>query len=133
MGSRIYVLELYQGKYYIGKSDDYEKRMKAHFTGNGVPWTRLYRPLKLIEVSPQKTVFDEDNITKSYMMKFGIKNVRGGSYSCVALSEAQERTLQTEFDSILHHCYKCHCPGHLMRDCAKANDERCCFLKFFSF
>ena len=38
----IYVLELEQGKYYIGKTSNLGERMTAHFEGNGSEFTKKY-------------------------------------------------------------------------------------------
>lgn len=42
----IYILELKEGKYYVGKSNNPDDRISKHFTGNGSEWTKKYNPLK---------------------------------------------------------------------------------------
>ena len=46
----IYVLELENNKYYIGKTNSLELRLDSHFNGRGCKWTTKYKPIKLIEL-----------------------------------------------------------------------------------
>ena len=39
----IYVLQLTQGKFYVGKSDNIPARFQAHLDGRGCEWTKLYQ------------------------------------------------------------------------------------------
>jgi predicted GIY-YIG superfamily endonuclease len=43
----VYVLQLRKGKMYVGYTNNYEKRMMAHFNGNGARVTQKYKPLLL--------------------------------------------------------------------------------------
>jgi predicted GIY-YIG superfamily endonuclease len=36
----IYILKLREGKYYIGKTKNVEKRFNEHIAGNGSGWTK---------------------------------------------------------------------------------------------
>ncbi len=76
----IYILQLENDKYYIGKTINPEFRINDHFNSNGSSWTQKYKPINLIEVIPNCDDFDEDKFTIQYMDKFGIDNVRGGSF-----------------------------------------------------
>jgi predicted GIY-YIG superfamily endonuclease len=38
----VYVLQLEDGKYYVGKTADLPKRFKEHREGNGAAWTINY-------------------------------------------------------------------------------------------
>ena len=42
---QVYVLKLENNKYYVGKSNDKEKRIKRHINGNGCTWTKKYNPI----------------------------------------------------------------------------------------
>lgn len=55
----IYVLKLEQDKYYIGKTDNPNIRLENHFSSNGSEWTKLYKPLKIIEIIPNCDNYDE--------------------------------------------------------------------------
>jgi len=44
----IYILELDQNKYYVGKTNNVNFRIQDHINRNGSAWTKKYKPLKLI-------------------------------------------------------------------------------------
>lgn len=76
----VYALKLENNKYYIGKTNkDVVDRYNEHLAGNGSEWTRLYKPIGIVKSQQSSSIFDEDNITKEYMMKYGIDNVRGSA------------------------------------------------------
>lgn len=80
----IYVLELENGKYYIGYSSRYKHRIQEHFDGNGSSWTRLYKPVKVVETL--KGAKDtEREVTLRYMRVYGWENVRGAGYTAVEI------------------------------------------------
>jgi len=83
----IYVLKLTSGKYYVGKTFNIDKRYEEHLSGKGSTWTKLYKPTSIIEVRKSTSGFDEDKVTKEYMAKYGIKNVRGASYVAKELDD----------------------------------------------
>lgn len=114
----IYVLRLMQGKYYIGKSQNPQLRIKAHFDNVKAPsWTQLYPPIETVEVIDNCDDFDEDKYTKKYMDKFGIENVRGGSFSSVVLSSEEINVLKKTLDSVNDRCYSCGRQGHFASVC----------------
>ena len=76
----IYILKLESGKYYIGKSNDVNKRFEQHITGNGSSFTKIYKPVAIDKIIKNTSPFDEDKITKEYMIKYGIDNVRALCY-----------------------------------------------------
>lgn len=117
MTTNIYVLRLEGGRYYIGKSDDVVRRYQQHVRGYGSAWTKIYRPLSLEKVKEDTSPFEEDRITKEYMSKYGVDNVRGGSYVEVELSENQKNALNTEIWSANYCCAKCGRKGHFVKDC----------------
>lgn len=92
----IYVLECKEGKYYVGKTDDVERRFKQHLTGNGSWWTQKYKPIRIVKIIPNTSVFQEDAQVKELMLKHGIDNVRGGSYSREVIDEDSLRFLKRE-------------------------------------
>jgi hypothetical protein len=81
----IYILQLEQGKYYVGKTINPSFRLDSHFNSNGSAWTKLYKPIKMIELIPNCDDYDEDKYTRMFMDKYGIDNVRGGSFVSVEL------------------------------------------------
>jgi cellular nucleic acid-binding protein len=115
----IYVLKLQGGKYYIGKSDDAMKRYQQHLNGYGSAWTKQYKPISLEKVIPNASPFDEDKYTKEYMAKYGIENVRGGSYVSIDISEEQEDLLRREIRGAEDSCQKCGRQGHFANKCTR--------------
>lgn len=89
----IYVLKLEKGKYYVGKTNNPRFRLENHFNSNGSQWTKKYKPLKIIEIKPDCDDYDEDKITRQYMDKYGIENVRGGSFVSINLEQSVIDTL----------------------------------------
>ena len=84
----LYVLKLKDECFYIGQSlkDHYEMRIKKHFKGRGSSWTKLHRPIEVLEeISVDGTYRDielkENQKTFEYMKKYGVKKVRGGFFS----------------------------------------------------
>jgi hypothetical protein len=114
----IYILELNEGKYYIGKTDNPDIRITNHFKHTGSEWTKLYPPVRVIDVIPNCDTYDEDKYTKIYMQKYGIDNVRGGSFCMINLSPEIRKFIQQGIDSSSDNCYRCHNPGHFTSECS---------------
>jgi hypothetical protein len=114
----IYVLKCERNKYYIGKtSRPLQIRAKEHFTNQGSEWTRLYKPIEVIEKIDDADDFDEDKYTKIYMNKYGIDNVRGGSYTQLILQDHVIENLQKELCSANNACFRCNREGHFANNC----------------
>jgi len=124
MTTNIYILKLDQGKYYVGKSKNVAQRYQEHLQGQGSAWTRKYKPMKLDTVIENASPFDEDKQVKIYMAKYGIENVRGGTYVADTLTEEQEHALKAEISSSNDLCNKCGRKSHFFKDCyAKSDTE----------
>ena len=82
----IYILKLQNDKYYVGATNNLDKRLREHMNGNGSEWTKRYKMKSLHKLIHNCNTFDEDKYTKQYMNKFGINNVRGGSFCQIELS-----------------------------------------------
>jgi cellular nucleic acid-binding protein len=120
--TNIYVLRLEGGRYYVGKSDNVMNRYQQHLNGNGSAWTRKYKPLALEKKIENVSPFQKDMITKEYMSKYGIENVRGGSYVEVELSEFQKEALKMETWAAKDLCTQCGRKGHWAKDCYATKD-----------
>jgi len=64
MSTNIYILKLEGGNYYVGKSDNPAQRFIQHINGEGAGWTKKYRPIKLLNIIPNASGFDEDKHVK---------------------------------------------------------------------
>jgi cellular nucleic acid-binding protein len=120
--TNIYVLRLEYGRYYIGKSDDVMQRYQQHLRGSGAAWTRKYKPISLEKTIENVSSFEEDKITKEYMSKYGIDNVRGGSYVEIELSKFHTEALKMEIWAAKDLCTQCGRTGHFVKDCYAKTD-----------
>jgi hypothetical protein len=118
----IYILELENGKYYVGKTNNLDKRLNQHKYGFGSEWTKKYKFINLIEIINSESNFDEDKYTKIYMDKFGIDNVRGGSYNKIELTNNQKENLMTELRTSNNICYRCGRNSHFIKNCYAKTD-----------
>lgn len=112
----VYILKLEQGKFYIGKTVEPHFRINNHFESNGSAWTTRYRPIELLELIPDCDDYDEDKYTKMYMDKFGIDNVRGGSFVSVELSDSTRKFLEQMCRGTNNKCFKCG-KAHFVKNC----------------
>ena len=70
----IYVLELDDNKFYVGKSAKPFSRIGDHAItsitgGTGARWTQMYKPIRIIKMIKAYDEFDEDINTLKYMKK----------------------------------------------------------------
>jgi len=79
----IYKLELEHGKKYIGKTEDPDRRMYQHFSGNGAKVTQKFKPIKG-EIIDKVPGYFSDEVeqahTNKFIKQYGYNNVRGGKY-----------------------------------------------------
>lgn len=115
--ANVYVLRLENGKYYVGKTDNVINRLEDHVSDNGSAWTRTHKPLEVVEVIENASVYTEDAVTKKYMNQFGTENVRGGSYTQMNLDPKLVGSEKLEFRSATDSCLRCGRQGHWARDC----------------
>ena len=90
----IYILQLENNKYYVGKTNNPNFRLNNHFNSNGSSWTNKYKPVQVLKLITDCSDFDEDRYTKEYMSKKGINNVRGGTYCKIKLDNDEYEGLK---------------------------------------
>lgn len=114
----IYVLKLEGGKFYVGKTNDLDRRWLEH-NGNtfGSVWTKIYNPKEIVE-NVQDTGFSELATTLRYMKKYGVNNVRGADYCSVNLTKEQLKEISNHFCADEGNCYSCE-GNHYTSDCPK--------------
>lgn len=121
----VYVLELEQKKYYIGKSYNYISRLGEHVIGNaGASWTKMYKPIKLLKIVEAYDSFEEDFMTLRYMRDKGIDNVRGGSFCELNLKRDDISTIKKMLNGITDNCYYCGKNDHFIADCPQKLNTR---------
>lgn len=135
----VYALALEDGKYYVGKTTDMEKRFSDHVNGTirSAHWTRKHKPIKILETYEDADGLQEDKITLMYMIRYGIDHVRGGPYVSGVLSDSTREHINYRIRMACDLCGACGSETHFIRDCQSANIkhyhcDRCCSLHHFT-
>ena len=87
----IYCLLLEDKHFYIGQTTNVQARFLLHSNGKGSNWTKLHKPIKILEydtydnVTESECVDLEDKKTQEYADIYGTDMVRGGR-RCSTLS-----------------------------------------------
>jgi hypothetical protein len=120
--TNIYILRLQDGKYYVGRSHDPQRRYTEHLVGGGPRWTQIHKPLAVHMILPNRTAFDEDKIVKLCMARYGVDNVRGGSYSHERLNDVERDLLEREIWNATDRCLRCGRSSHYAGSCRAYRD-----------
>jgi predicted GIY-YIG superfamily endonuclease len=91
----VYVLRLEDDCYYVGITDDFERRFLEHNSNaKGAIWTRLHKPLGVVEIQdiPCRDGRYERDMTIKYMSLYGIDKVRGYSFASDVITPSRMKT-----------------------------------------
>lgn len=103
----LYVLRLQDDCWYVGTTNDLQRRVSDHSRGQGAAWTKAHPVIKLYESMPCPDPLLEDYKTKEYMRRYGMDKVRGGTYCQIRLNEQQVEALTQEFRMADGQCLNC--------------------------
>jgi hypothetical protein len=120
--SGVYVLRLDKDRYYVGKSDNVDKRIYEHFhLGGGAAWTKKYKPLeRLHPITPTITDLEsfERAETLDRMWQHGVENVRGWQYTSQKFTEFEYESIFRQMCERKDLCRKCGGAGHMISSCS---------------
>jgi predicted GIY-YIG superfamily endonuclease len=123
----VYILELTQGRVYVGHSSDMQRRIQQHMAGHGSAFTKAFPPtgvilprLGCVTGSPEAAERDE---TLRYMFLRGIQLVRGWRYVRVEMPANEVDDAEENIRELFDLCRRCGHPGHFITHC-KANFDR---------
>jgi predicted GIY-YIG superfamily endonuclease len=123
----VYILELAQGRVYVGHSSDMRRRMHQHMSGQGSAFTKAFPPTGVILprlgcVTGSAEAAERDE-TLRYMFLRGIQLVRGWRYTQVQMPDTDVEDAEQNIRELYDLCRRCGHPGHFITNC-KANFDR---------
>ena len=114
-----YILKLENDKYYVGESNNIERRIWIHENGNGPQWTKNNNVIQRINpiFNPDKN-FNELTQTLLMMHKHGIENVRGSLFTSPFPLSNYEKIIAAQLYCELNNlCRKCGGNDHFISNC----------------
>lgn len=108
----IYIIQCTYNKYFVYRSKCNDLNLQ-YFKCNRCEWTNTYIPILIVDIINNCDMFDEDKYVKIYMKKYGIDNVRGGTYIDINLSQQSIIFLNKELNRCILKTIKCaNCDQH---------------------
>jgi len=123
MRTGVYVLQLQDGGYYVGKSDNIDARVQQHTSGVGSAWCchkgGVVKEIPTVFPGSLQDVSSwEMNETVTQMLLHGYGNVRGWEFtSCQALSTGELDTIKNVIMGQTDMCRNCGNGGHFAQTC----------------
>ena len=85
MPAYVYSLNLKGGAKYIGYTQNLEKRMEQHFSGNGAQWTQKHQPVSINSIQKVSSVAYAKKLETIIYHKMknyhGVQKVRGAGHT----------------------------------------------------
>jgi predicted GIY-YIG superfamily endonuclease len=124
---QIYILELAQGRVYVGRTSDLSRRLMQHLAARGSSFTQAFPPTgallpRLGRVSGSAEAAERDE-TLRYMHLRGIPLVRGWKYTRVAMTDAEEADAEANIRELFDLCRRCGHKGHFVGQCRAGLDR----------
>ena len=113
-GKILYVLRLQHGCWYVGSTSNLDRRVYQHRTGQGSEWTKAHPVIDVAEWVYCQYSEQEDEKTRTLMLKYGIHRVRGGHHCQVHFTPEYVHRLM---GALSHCCSYCGKYGHCDRSC----------------
>ena len=95
----VYVVKLYENKWYIYFSTDSDFQY-WECDKNISEFVYYYNAIEVDRVIPNCDKYDTDKYVKIYMKRYGLDNVRGGSYNNLKLTSFEKEFIQKELNYI---------------------------------
>jgi predicted GIY-YIG superfamily endonuclease len=124
---QIYILELAQGRVYVGRTSDLGRRLTQHLSARGSSFTQAFPPTgallpRLGRVTGSAEAAERDE-TLRYMFLRGIPLVRGWKYTRVAMTDAEEDDAEANIRELFDLCRRCGHSGHFVGQCRASLDR----------
>ena len=123
----VYVLELEDGRVYVGSSKDVPRRVLQHKAGYGSAYTKIYRPTgvqlpRLGNIEGDGDAAERDE-TLRYMMIRGIPYVRGWKFARVDMPPEEFDEAEANIRELFDLCRRCGYKGHFCTHCRATFDR----------
>ena len=123
----VYILELEDGRVYVGSSRDVPRRITQHAAGSGSAYTRVYPPTgvqlpRLGNVEGDGDAAERDE-TLRYMMLRGIPYVRGWKFARVDMTAEEFDEAESNIRELFDLCRKCGYKGPFCTHCRATFDR----------
>ena len=115
----IYVLQLEDDRFYVGKTTDVGRRFIQHMSGEGAKWTQIYKPVSIVETRESKHELDEEMATLEWMDKKSVEMVRGDCFTSIRLTEEERMFITKKLNTMKNQCYLCNQQGHFANKCPR--------------
>lgn len=123
----VYILELEDGRVYVGSSKNVEQRIAQHLAGTGSAYTRLFKPTGVLLPRLGNVVGDGDaaerDETLRYMSLRGIPMVRGWKFTQVIMPFSDFDEAEANIRELFDLCRRCGRAGHFMTKCTAVTDR----------